>query len=60
MEELKQAKTLFKKLIKDDKSIFYATDRIVRTLFNKARKSFKKNLRFFRNIVYILKPNCVM
>ena len=32
MEKLKQTKNLFKKLIKDEESIFYATDRITRTL----------------------------
>ena len=39
MDKLKQVKNLFKKLIKDQKSIFYAADRIGRTLLNKARKS---------------------
>ena len=39
MDKLKQTKNLFKKLIKDEKSMFYAIDRITRTLLNKARKS---------------------
>ena len=39
MDKLKDAKNLFKKLIKDEKSIFYAVDRINRMLLNKARKS---------------------
>ena len=38
MDKLKQTKNLLKKLIKDEKSMFYATDRISRTLLNKARK----------------------
>ena len=36
MDKLIQTKNLFKKLIKDEKSIFYAADRIIRTLLNKA------------------------
>ena len=32
MDKIKQAKNLFKKLIKDEKSMFYAVDRITRTL----------------------------
>ena len=39
MEKLEQIKNIFKKLIKDVKSVFYAADRITRTLLNKARKS---------------------
>ena len=38
-DKLKQTKNLFKKLIKDEKSIFCATDGITRTLLNKVRKS---------------------
>ena len=40
IEKLKQSKNLFKKLIKDEISVFYAADRINKTLLNKARKSF--------------------
>ena len=32
MEKLKQSKNLFKKLIKDEKSVFSAADRIDKTL----------------------------
>ena len=39
MEKLKQSRNLFKKLIKDEKSVFHVTDRITKTLLNKARKS---------------------
>ena len=46
MDKLKQARKLFKKLIRDEKSIFYAVDRITRMLLNKARKSLYKNLTF--------------
>ena len=38
MDKSKQTKNLFKKLMKVEKSIFYAADRIARTLLNKARK----------------------
>ena len=39
MDKLKQTKNLFKKLIKDEKSVFYAADRINRSLLGKAKKS---------------------
>ena len=49
MDKLKQTKNLFKKLIKDEKSIFYATARITRTLLNKARKSlYEKGEVFYK------------
>ena len=38
MEKLEQTKNLFKKVIKDEKSIFYAAGRITRILLNMARK----------------------
>ena len=47
MEKLKQSKNLFKKLIEDEKSVFYAADRINKTLLNKARKSFYKKDKIF-------------
>ena len=47
MDKLKQGKNLFKKLIKDEKSIFYAVDRIIRMLLNKARKSLYENDKVF-------------
>ena len=37
--KLKGAKNLFKKLITDSKSIFYAVDKINKNLLNRARKS---------------------
>ena len=39
--KLKQIKDLFKKLINDEKMVFYAIDKIMKTLLN---KSEKKNL----------------
>ena len=52
MHKLKQTKNVFKKLIKDEKSIFYASDRITKTLLNKARKYlYEKKIRSFINII---------
>ena len=47
MNKLKITKNLLKKLINDEKSIFYATDRITRMLLNKAGKSLYKKDRVF-------------
>ena len=47
MEKLKQSKNLFIKLIKEEKSVFYAADRINKTLLNKTRKSFYKEDKIF-------------
>ena len=38
---------MFKKLIKDEKSIFYAADKITRTLLNKARKHLYEKYKIF-------------
>ena len=38
-KKLKQSRNLFKKLIKDEKSVFNVTDRTTKTLLNKVRKS---------------------
>ena len=43
-DEQKQVKNLFKKLINDQNSVFYLSDKITRTLLNKGRKlSYKKD-----------------
>ena len=55
MDKLKQTKNLLKKFIKDKKTIFYATNRITKTLLNKARKSLHETERFFINIIQIQK-----
>ena len=47
MDKLKQIKTLFKKLIKDKKSVFYAVDRINRSLLGRAQKSLYKKDKVF-------------
>ena len=60
-DEKKQLKNLFKKLVNDQNSIFYSTDRINKTLLNKGRKSsYEKDKVFYklfntiedRNILY--------
>ena len=39
MAQMKQVKNLYKSLIKDENSVFYAADRINRTLTNRAKTS---------------------
>ena len=52
MDEIKQIKNLFKKLIKDRNSVFYSADKINRTLLNKSRTlSYKKDKVFYK--IYI-------
>ena len=38
-QKIKQVKKLYKSLIKDENSVFYAADSISKTLINRARKS---------------------
>ena len=47
--EQKQVKNLFKKLINDQNSVFYSSDKIIRTLLNKGRKSsYEKDKVFYK------------
>ena len=46
----KKTKTLYNALVKDQKSIFYATDRITNNLLNKARVSIYLKYKVFVNI----------
>ena len=49
MDEIKQIKNLFKKLIKDKNSVFYLADKINRTLLNKSRlSSYEKDKVFYK------------
>ena len=49
MDKLEQTKNSFKKLVKNEKSIFYVENRITRMLFNKARKSlYEKDKAFHK------------
>ena len=49
MDEIKQIKNLFKKLIKDRKSEFYLANKINRTLLNKSRtSSYEKDKAFYK------------
>ena len=61
MDEQKQLKNLFKKLINDKNSVFYLSDKINKTLLNKGRRSsYEKDKVFYkifntiedRNIIY--------
>ena len=47
MDKPKQTKNLFKKLTKDENSIFHATGRITRILLNKARESLHEKDKVF-------------
>ena len=48
-DEQKQVKILFKKLINDQNSVFYSSDKITRTLLNKGRKSsYEKDKVFYK------------
>ena len=49
VDEQKQAKNLFKKLVNDQNSVFYSSDKITKTLLNKGRKSsYEKDKAFYR------------
>ena len=48
IEHLKEAKTFFKKLITDSKSVFHAVEKINKTLLNKAKKSYSKHKVFVK------------
>ena len=52
-EQQKQLKNLFKKLINDQNSVFYAADKINNTLLNKGRRSSYEKDRFF--IKYLIR-----
>ena len=48
-DKLKQTKNVFRKLIRGDKSVLYAVDRINKTLLSKAKKSlYEKDKIFYK------------
>ena len=47
LDEVKQIKNLFKKLLKDKNSTFYFADKINRTLLNKSRTSSYEKQKVF-------------
>ena len=49
-DEKKKARNLYKALTNDLKSVFYATNKITKTLVNKARNSLYKKDNVFANI----------
>ena len=53
-DKQKQVKNLFKKLINDQNSAFYSSDKITRTLLNKGRKSsYEKDKVFIRYLTLL-------
>ena len=49
MDEQKQLKNVFKKLINDQNSVSYSADKINKTLLNKGRRSsYEKDKVFYR------------
>ena len=61
MDKLKQTKNLFKKLIKDEKSVFYAFDRISRSLLGKAQKWLcEKDKVFYKYYLDLEDKKCII
>ena len=59
-DEQKQVKNLFKKLINDQNSVFYSSDKITRTLLNKGRKSFYEKDKVFYKIFNLIENKDVI
>ena len=54
MDEQKQLKKLFKKLLNDQNSVFYSADKINKTLLNKRRRSsYEKDKAFYRTFIEV-------
>ena len=60
MDKLKPTKNLFKKLIKDEKSVFYAINRVNRTLLGKAKKLLYKKDKVFHKYYLDLEDKNVL
>ena len=60
MDELKQAKNLFKKLINNQDSAVYSADKTDRTLLDKARKSAYEKDKVFYKIYNELEDNKII
>ena len=60
VDEQKQVKNLFKKLISDQNSVFYSSDKITRTLLNKGRKSSYEKDRVFYKIFNQIKDKNII
>ena len=59
-DEQKQVKNLFKKLINDQNSVFYSSNKITRTLLNKGRKSSYEKDKVFYKIFNIIEDKDVI
>ena len=60
IEELTQAKNLFKKLITDIRSVFYWVDKINKNNLNKARKSLYSKDKFLSIVVRLDDKNIIV
>ena len=56
----KQVKNLFKKLINDQNSVFYSSDKITRTLLNKGRKSSYEKDKVFYKILNLIEDKGII
>ena len=59
-DEQKEVKNLFKKLINDQNSVFYSSDKITRTLLNKGRKSSYEKDKVFYKIFSLIEDKDVI
>ena len=59
-DEQKQVKNLFKKLINDQNSVFYLSNKITRTLLNKGRKSSYEKDKVFYKIFNLIEDKDVI
>ena len=59
-DEQKQVKNLFKKLINDQSSVFYSSDKITRTLLNKGRKSSDEKDKVFYKIFNLIEDKDII
>ena len=59
-EQQKQLKNLFKKLINDQNSVFYAADKINNTLLNKVRRSSHEKDKVFYKIFNMIEDRNII
>ena len=60
IDEQKQAKSLFKKLINGQNSVFYSSDKITKTLLNKGRRSSYEKDKVFNRIFNLIEDKDVI
>ena len=59
-DEQKQVKNLFKKIINDQNSVFYSSDKITKRLLNKGRKSSYEKDKVFYKIFNLIEDKDVI